>query len=194
MVQGLDGVEAIDNPLEVFPGRLPKTLACEGEIMITSLQDPIRQDAFPAMITRWQREHLRSSGEIGRILDKVHLVMAGHHCVQEEIFAVCLALEEALVNAIKHGHRGEPDKRVLVKYRVGPEDVLLVVKDQGMGFDPGTVPDPRDPENLTRPTGRGLFLMHTYMTWVRHNARGNCVAMCKCRLQRPPMPAPPAWN
>lgn len=162
--------------------------------MIGSLQDPCRQEAVRTTISRWQRDRLRSSAEIGGILDKVHFAMAGYHYAQEEIFAVCLSLEEAMVNAIKHGHRGKPEKRVLIKFRVGPENVLVVVKDQGLGFDPTRVPNPLDPENLERPTGRGLFLIHTYMTWVRHNARGNCVIMGKCRLQRPLMPAPPVWN
>jgi serine/threonine-protein kinase RsbW len=162
--------------------------------MIANQQHPCRQEAVRVTITRWHGERLRSPGELGQILDKIHLAMAGYRYSQEEIFAVCLALEEAVVNAFKHGHRGKPEKKVLVKYRVGPEDALLVVKDRGPGFDPAMVPDPLAPENLERPTGRGLFLMRTYMTWVRHNARGNCVAMCKFRLRPPPMPAPSAWN
>jgi len=55
------------------------------------------------------------------------------------------------------------------------------VEDEGDGFNPSNVPDPREPEYRERPGGRGLLLMHNYMTWVRHNERGNCVTMCKGR-------------
>jgi serine/threonine-protein kinase RsbW len=151
--------------------------------MISSLLEPRRQDAVP--FRKWHRERLGTCGEIARILDKVQVAMAGCHYAEREIFAVRLALEEAMVNAIKHGHQGDPEKRVLVKFCVKPEKVLVLVKDQGAGFDPASVPDPCDPENLTRPTGRGLLLMQSYMNWLRHNIRGNCVTMCKCRQDGP---------
>jgi serine/threonine-protein kinase RsbW len=157
--------------------------------MIVSPPQPGRQEAAPVSFSN--RECLRSAAEIGRILDEVYFAMAHCQYSDGEMFAVCLALKEALANAVKHGHGGKSDK-VLVKYRIGPDYVLAVVKDRGAGFNPKTVPDPRDPENLERPTGRGLFLMQTYMTWVRYNARGNCVALCKCRLDNPELPVPPA--
>jgi len=160
--------------------------------MISSLLEPRRQEAVP--FRKWHRERLSTRGEIARILEKVNFAMAGCRYADREIFAVRLALEEAMVNAIKHGHQGNSDQRVLVKFCVVPEKVLLLVKDQGDGFDPADVPDPCDPENLTRPTGRGLLLMRSYMTWVRHNHRGNCVTMCKCRREGPAMPAPSAWS
>jgi serine/threonine-protein kinase RsbW len=98
-----------------------------------------------------------------------------------DVFAVRLALEEAVVNAIKHGHQGDPSKEVRVAFRVSPERVVLEVEDQGPGFCPEDVPDPLDPENLERSCGRGVFLMRHYMNEVTYNDRGNRVTLCKRR-------------
>ncbi len=100
---------------------------------------------------------------------------------EKDVFAVRLALDEAIVNAVKHGNRGDPGKAVRVRYQVTPESFLVEVEDEGEGFDPRQVPDPLAPENLERSSGRGLFLRRAYMTWVRHNERGNAVTLCKYR-------------
>jgi serine/threonine-protein kinase RsbW len=161
--------------------------------MIASQPESCLQEAVVNKGT-WQRARVRSRAEIGQILERLHFALVGEKYSEQEIFAVCLALEEAMVNAIKHGHRDKPGQCVLVRFHIGPEQVLAIVKDRGNGFDPRAVPNPCDPENLERPTGRGLFLMHAYMTWVRHNARGNCVAMGKSRQDPPALPKPFAWS
>jgi serine/threonine-protein kinase RsbW len=94
---------------------------------------------------------------------------------------VRLALEEAVVNGLRHGNQGDPSKCVRVLYRVAPEAVLAEVQDEGAGFDPARVPDPTLPENVDRPGGRGLVLMRHFMTWVEFSARGNRVTLCKRR-------------
>jgi serine/threonine-protein kinase RsbW len=99
-------------------------------------------------------------------------------------FAVQLALEEAVLNAVKHGHRYDSHKEVRIWWAVGADKVKLVVEDEGPGFDPGTVPDPRLHENRERPTGRGLLLIRSCMHWVHHNSRGNCLAMSRHRSQK----------
>jgi serine/threonine-protein kinase RsbW len=98
-------------------------------------------------------------------------------------FAVRLALEEAVVNAVKHGHGHDARKQVRIWWAVTASAVRLVVADQGSGFDRAEVPEAFLPENLERPCGRGLLLINTYMTWVRFNRRGNCVAMCRRRTK-----------
>jgi len=70
---------------------------------------------------------------------------------------------------------------VRVASLVRPQQVLLVIEDEGLGFEPDELPDPLAPENLERACGRGVFLMRHYMTWVRFNDRGNCVTLCKRR-------------
>ena len=98
---------------------------------------------------------------------------------EHDIFAIKLALEEALVNAIKHGNQLDRTKSVRVAYRVCADRFDVQVTDEGPGFDPTDVPDPTAPENLERPCGRGLLLMRHYMTEVAYHDRGRVVRMAK---------------
>jgi serine/threonine-protein kinase RsbW len=98
---------------------------------------------------------------------------------QEDIFAVHLALEEAFINAIKHGNKMNPDKQVKVDYSVASDKVEIFMSDQGGGFDPDSVPDPRSGENLYKTEGRGLLLINSYMDVVEFNKQGNRVHMVR---------------
>jgi anti-sigma regulatory factor (Ser/Thr protein kinase) len=117
---------------------------------------------------------------------------------------VGVALEEALVNAAEHGNleldsalRGsdrkayveladerrsaEPyrDRRVHVSARLSRREARFVIRDEGAGFDPGSLPDPRDPENLLKVSGRGVLIMRTFMDEVSFNDEGNQVTLVK---------------
>jgi serine/threonine-protein kinase RsbW len=94
-------------------------------------------------------------------------------------FAIKLALEEAINNAIKHGNRYDPNKVVDLTFQVGPDKAVVTVTDQGDGFDPASLADPTADENLEKPTGRGVMLMQAYMDEVRFNEKGNQVLMVK---------------
>jgi serine/threonine-protein kinase RsbW len=98
-----------------------------------------------------------------------------------DIFAIKLALEEALVNAIKHGNQFDRTKKVRIVYKVQKDRFDIEIKDEGPGFDPADVPDPTAIENLERPCGRGLMLMRYYMTEVNFSMGGNSVSMTKLR-------------
>ena len=100
---------------------------------------------------------------------------------EPEVLAVRLAVEEALVNAIKHGNGLDPTKKISVEYEISPESVRIRIEDEGPGFDPAAVPDPTSAEFLERPNGRGLMLMRYYMSQVEFLGRGNCVEMWKRR-------------
>lgn len=94
------------------------------------------------------------------------------------IFAIKLAMEEAITNAFKHGHASvEGDPPVSVDYSIDAHEVVIGVEDHGPGFDLREIPDPTLDENLTVPSGRGLMLIRSYMTDVTHNAKGNRVEM-----------------
>jgi len=93
------------------------------------------------------------------------------------VFAVRLAVEEALTNAINHGHAELPDEPVELAWRVLPDRIDVEVVDHGPGFDPDGSPDPTLDENLENPAGRGLMLMRAYMTSVEHSPTGNAVKM-----------------
>lgn len=105
---------------------------------------------------------------------------------EEDIFAVHLAVQEAFLNAIKHGNGMDVSKKVKIDYLVGPDRVEISMSDEGKGFDPEGVPDPRLGENLYKIEGRGLLLMRSYMDEVRFNRRGNCVHMVRYK-EKPPL-------
>ena len=89
------------------------------------------------------------------------------------IFAIKLALEEALTNAVKHGNRNDAGKQVKIAAHVSPRYTVVMVRDEGPGFAPHEVPDCTAEENLERPSGRGIMLMHAYMSKVWFNEFGN---------------------
>jgi serine/threonine-protein kinase RsbW len=100
---------------------------------------------------------------------------------QRDLFGIRLALEEALANAIHHGNQDDPTKQVRVQYQVTDQQITIQVSDEGGGFSPGSIPDPREEENLARPHGRGVLLMQAYMNEVSFNASGNTVTLIKRR-------------
>jgi len=98
---------------------------------------------------------------------------------KDDVFAVHLALEEALTNAVIHGNQLAPDKQVRIDYVICPDKFEVSIADQGDGFDPEAVPDPRREENLYKTEGRGLLLMRSYMDSVEFNEVGNAVRMVR---------------
>jgi len=98
---------------------------------------------------------------------------------KDDIFAVHLTLEEAFLNAVKHGNKMDPTKTVKVDYSVDSEKVEISITDEGNGFEPDAVADPRFGKGLFEPGGRGLLLMNSYMDTVEYNKRGNSVHMVR---------------
>ena len=92
---------------------------------------------------------------------------------------VNLAVIEAGTNAIKHGNREEPRKRAYFDFMMYPEELVVIVRDEGEGFDAQTTEDPLKPENLLISSGRGLFLMEACMDSVDFSQNGTVVAMTK---------------
>jgi serine/threonine-protein kinase RsbW len=121
--------------------------------------------------------------EARRVQEHIERLLHAHHFEERDIFCVKLALEEALVNAIKHGNQMERSKRVTINYQVKGERFHILITDEGRGFDPQDVPDPMAIENLERPCGRGLLLMKHYMTEVTFHPPGNRLAMSKVRAK-----------
>jgi len=119
--------------------------------------------------------------EARRVQEEIEAALKAEQYSEKDIFGIKLALEEALVNAIKHGNCLDRGKTVRVHYRVHAEQFDVLIADEGPGFDPADVPDPTALENLERPCGRGLMLMRYYMSEVSYNCRGNSVHMRKLR-------------
>ncbi|MSR41387.1 MAG: ATP-binding protein [Phycisphaerales bacterium] len=92
-------------------------------------------------------------------------------------FAIRLAIEEAVVNGFRHGNKGDATKRVLFRSSIAKDRIDIEVFDEGTGFNPDTVPDPTQEENLEIPSGRGVMLMKAYMSEVEYLAPGNHLRM-----------------
>lgn len=100
-----------------------------------------------------------------------------------DVFGVHLAVEEALVNAIKHGNREDAAKSVQIEYRTTSDCVQIEIADEGPGFDPSVVPDPTTADHVDQPNGRGIMLMRSFMSRVEFNRSGNRVLLEKCRSE-----------
>ncbi len=98
---------------------------------------------------------------------------------ERAIFGVKLALEEAAINAIKHGNELDDTKKVIISFSIDDNKAVISVADEGPGFDPGAVPNPTDEEYLMATSGRGIALINAYMDEVRYNESGNEVTMIK---------------
>jgi serine/threonine-protein kinase RsbW len=90
-----------------------------------------------------------------------------------------IALDEAFVNAVKHGNKFDCQKTVKVTAEVSTKEARFTVEDEGEGFDVGSIPDPRNPENLFKTSGRGVLFIYNIMDEVRYNERGNRLEMIK---------------
>ena len=102
---------------------------------------------------------------------------------REGVFAVRLAVEEALVNAYRHGNKRDASKIVTFLCRIDSESASFEVGDEGPGFDIASVPDPTDEANLEIPSGRGLLLMREYMSRLEFIEPGNRLRMIYRRVK-----------
>lgn len=84
-----------------------------------------------------------------------------------------LSLNEATTNAMLHGNKGQIDKKVKISVSIIDSKIKVVIKDEGVGFDPSKVPDPTMPENLFKESGRGLYIMKTCMDVMDYNFTPN---------------------
>src|SRR6185295_3359048 len=98
-----------------------------------------------------------------------------------------VALDEAFVNAVKHGNKYDPDKLIRVTADVSPAEARFTIEDEGEGFDVNNIPDPLDPENLFKTSGRGVLFIHNIMDEVTYNERGNRLTMVKKAAQDEPV-------
>jgi serine/threonine-protein kinase RsbW len=138
---------------------------------------------MPHDIWMWQIEKSLPSdnGAAQKLLEKV-LAQLEKCCWQDrDVFGVRLAMEEALINAIKHGNRLDQKKHVHVVCKLSPARIWIEIRDEGGGFDESSVPDPTAPEYVERDSGRGIMLMRNFMSRVEYNDAGNSVVMEKLR-------------
>ena len=130
------------------------------------------------------QEKIPSDLDVGHAtIERLIAALEANQWEGRDLFHIQLAIEEAMVNAITHGNKQSQDKVVEVEFRVDPQTTYLRIKDQGAGFDPNAVPDPRDDDHLECTNGRGVMLIRELMSEVHYNERGNEVTMIKRRAK-----------
>jgi len=120
-------------------------------------------------------------GTAHSLIEEVLEVVRTHQWSEKDLFALELVLEETLTNAVKHGNHSDPSKKVRVDFRLTPNTVYVRIEDEGTGFDPHAVADPREPENQSATSGRGVLLIRHFATKVKWNEQGNVIEFEKDR-------------
>jgi serine/threonine-protein kinase RsbW len=113
------------------------------------------------------------------VQERIMAEVERHAFGTDSAFAVRIALEEAMVNAIKHGNRLDPAKKVHVECKVTPRRAEITIEDEGPGFDRAAIPDPTHDDNLDKPSGRGILLIEAYMDGVQWSRGGRRLRMVK---------------
>jgi serine/threonine-protein kinase RsbW len=133
--------------------------------------------------SRWNLE-CRFASDHGRACELTEEIMTQlrHFGWSEsDRFAIQLGLEEGLMNAIKHGNRGDGSKFVELTVEIATDEVYIRIVDEGCGFASQAVPDPTLKVNRRRGSGRGVALIRGFMDWVHYNECGNQLEMRKRR-------------
>lgn len=127
-----------------------------------------------------QKTVLNSSLESIEVVEKLISQAKDEFAISEEMFNyIWIALNEAVSNAIKHGNKFDPSKKVRLAVETKYERyICFTVKDEGAGFDFTSVPDPTTPDRIAEPNGRGVFLINKLADIVNYSQNGTCVEMC----------------
>jgi serine/threonine-protein kinase RsbW len=104
--------------------------------------------------------------------------------INPETSNLFVALDEAFVNAVKHGNKFDASKLVRITADVSPEEARFTIEDEGDGFNVSEIPDPLNPENLFKTSGRGVLFIYNIMDEVKYNERGNRLTMVKKKSGR----------
>ena len=118
-------------------------------------------------------------GLMNGVLEYLQERVAKLGLIKPERSNLFIALDEAFVNAVKHGNKNDPSKLLKITAELSPNEAAFTVEDEGEGFDIREIPDPCDPANLFRTSGRGVLLIYNIMDEVEYNAQGNRVKMIK---------------
>jgi serine/threonine-protein kinase RsbW len=116
-----------------------------------------------------------------RLLDDLLGELEALHWPRRDVFGIHLAVDEAMVNAMRHGNASDESKHVHFRCWLSPERIRVEITDEGLGFDPAKLADPTDAAHLGRPGGRGVMLMRAFMSRVEFHDRGNHVVLEKTR-------------
>jgi len=125
-----------------------------------------------------QQMELDSCSESIHVVEKLIDAICSNYKVNEDHYGnILVAITEAVNNAIYHGNKADPDKKIYIAFKSDPKKITFSVCDEGKGFDFNGLPDPTDPKNIEKPTGRGVFLMHRLADSVEFSEEGRCVSL-----------------
>lgn len=119
--------------------------------------------------------------EMERVYPFVEELQRWANFEEDDFNRIMLALSEAVNNAIMHGNKEDPDKKVHIKASLSDHTLTVSVKDEGEGFDPDSVPDPLKEENLLKEGGRGIYLIDQYAEELNFSDNG-CKATITFKL------------
>lgn len=112
------------------------------------------------------------------VIEKAIDEICSQYDINEEHYGnVLIAITEGVNNAITHGNKQDPDKEVIVEFVTKKGQLICKITDQGPGFDYENVPDPTSPENIEKPNGRGVFLMHHLSDGIEFHENGSVVEL-----------------
>ena len=166
-------------------GRLPKTVSTNAELDLfdPSLTKKPEHTALCAILPFLQERVAFDMPSdlkyLDSVLDYLNERMLRFGIINTNDSEVLIALDEAIVNAVKHGNKCDPRKAVHIVAEFDSEGMRFSVTDEGNGFAKEDVPDPTDPCRLLEPSGRGLLLINHIMDKVCHNRQGNKIEMFK---------------
>ena len=125
----------------------------------------------------WTKEYTFPSdmGTAHSLIEEVLEVVRTNQWNEKDIFALELVLEETLTNAVKHGNHSDLSKQVRFDCKLSQGKIYVRVEDEGTGFDPHSLMDPREPENLMSTSGRGVLLIRHFASSVQWNEHGNVI-------------------
>ena len=110
---------------------------------------------------------------VGSALEYLDLVQIITDCItgfmgfdEDMVNWIGMAVRESVTNAIQHGNKLDPSKKVQIGYEIAPDQLRVSVRDEGNGFRVEDLPDPLDPANLLKPSGRGIFYIRSFMDEV----------------------------
>ena len=130
------------------------------------------------VLTENQKLSINSKSENIILVEKLVEDVCDVFNVPEDYYGnILVAVTEAVNNAIYHGNKANPTKKIDIQFKSKKDSISFVISDQGEGFDYSTLPDPTDPENLEKPNGRGVFLMKKLAEKVEFDEKGSSVTL-----------------
>ncbi len=139
---------------------------------------PNNMDQAPIQTTELYTLQLPSVRESITLLENLIEEIADKHQIADDTFAnMMTCLNEVVINAIIHGNKSDPAKKVIINAEVDSKRAIWTITDEGEGFDYVHLPDPTSDENLEKLTGRGVFIVKHLADQCVFNARGNEVEL-----------------